>query len=72
MTNPFRGCCGWWSIDRAMIGAAAQQGVATIMTGYGDDIFDMQPFHLTELLRSGADATETANRTSQTIFMKNL
>jgi asparagine synthase (glutamine-hydrolysing) len=52
--EPFPGLLRLWSIDRAMIGAAAQQGVATVMTGYGaDDIFDIQPFHLTEMLRSG-------------------
>jgi asparagine synthase (glutamine-hydrolysing) len=52
--EPFPGLLRLWSIDRAMIGAAAQQDVATVMTGYGaDDIFDMRPFHLTELLRSG-------------------
>jgi asparagine synthase (glutamine-hydrolysing) len=40
--------------DRALTAAAAQAGAATIMTGVGaDDIFDMHPFHLTELLRSG-------------------
>jgi asparagine synthase (glutamine-hydrolysing) len=39
---------------QALTAAAAQAGAATIMTGIGsDDIFNMQPFHLTELLRSG-------------------
>src|SRR5262249_17024154 len=39
---------------QALTGAAAQAGVATIMTGMGaDDLFDMQPFHLTDLLRGG-------------------
>ena len=40
--------------DQAVTAAAAREGVATIMTGLGaDDIFAMQPYHLTELLRSG-------------------
>ena len=39
---------------QAMNAAAAQAGVATILTGIGaDDIFDMQPYHLTEMLRRG-------------------
>src|SRR5437762_2027837 len=38
----------------AMTVAAAQHGVATIMTGFGaDDLFSEQPFHLADLLRGG-------------------
>jgi asparagine synthase (glutamine-hydrolysing) len=41
--------------EQALTVAAAHAGAATVMTGLGgDDIFDMQqPFHLTEMLRSG-------------------
>lgn len=43
-----------WAAHHAMTAAAAQAGVATIMTGLGsDDIFNTEPFQLTELLRSG-------------------
>jgi asparagine synthase (glutamine-hydrolysing) len=40
--------------DRALTAAMAREGVATVMTGLGaDDLFDVPPFHLTELLRRG-------------------
>jgi asparagine synthase (glutamine-hydrolysing) len=40
--------------DRALTATMAREGVATIMTGLGaDDLFDVPPFHLTELLRRG-------------------
>jgi asparagine synthase (glutamine-hydrolysing) len=40
--------------QKSILAAAAQAGVATVMTGVGsDEIFDMRPLHLTELLRRG-------------------
>jgi asparagine synthase (glutamine-hydrolysing) len=49
--------CPWLhrlGVDQVQTAAAARAGVATIMTGFGsDEIFDMQPFHLADLLRSG-------------------
>jgi asparagine synthase (glutamine-hydrolysing) len=40
--------------DQALTAAAARAGASTVITGFGgDDVFDTQPFHLTELLRSG-------------------
>jgi asparagine synthase (glutamine-hydrolysing) len=39
---------------QALIAAAAEAGAATVLTGIGaDEIFDMQPYHLTEMLRHG-------------------
>jgi asparagine synthase (glutamine-hydrolysing) len=41
-------------VEKALTSAATGAGVATIMSGLGsDDMFDMPPFHLTELLRGG-------------------
>jgi len=52
--EPYPGLMRLCAPDQALTAAAARAGVATIMTGMGaDDIFDMPPFHLTELLRSG-------------------
>lgn len=52
--EPFPGLMRLWPTDCALLGAAAKEGVATVMTGDGaDDICAMEPFHLTELLRSG-------------------
>ena len=49
--------CPWLhrlGVDQATTAAAARAGAATIMTGMGaDDIFDMEPFHLAELVRGG-------------------
>jgi asparagine synthase (glutamine-hydrolysing) len=49
--------CPWLhrlGVDQVQTAAAARAGVATIMTGFGsDEILDMLPFHLTDLLRSG-------------------
>jgi asparagine synthase (glutamine-hydrolysing) len=47
---------GLWRLgmDRATMEAAAKCGVTTILTGLGaDELLDVQPFHLTELLRRG-------------------
>jgi asparagine synthase (glutamine-hydrolysing) len=47
---------GLWrmGMDRATIEAAAQVGAATLLTGLGaDELLDVQPFYLTELLRRG-------------------
>ncbi len=52
--EPCPGLVRLCAADQAVTAAAAQAGAATVMTGLGsDDIFDMQPFHLTELLRGG-------------------
>jgi asparagine synthase (glutamine-hydrolysing) len=52
--EPIPGLVRAGAAGQALTAAAAQAGAATIMTGIGaDDIFDMQPFHLAELLRSG-------------------
>jgi asparagine synthase (glutamine-hydrolysing) len=41
-------------VEEAVTSVAAGAGVATVMSGLGaDDMFDMPPFHLTELLRGG-------------------
>jgi asparagine synthase (glutamine-hydrolysing) len=41
-------------VEEALTAAAARAGAATVMTGLGaDEMLDMRPFHLTELLRSG-------------------
>jgi asparagine synthase (glutamine-hydrolysing) len=41
-------------VEEAMTSVAAEASVATVMSGLGsDDMFDMPPFHLTELLRGG-------------------
>jgi asparagine synthase (glutamine-hydrolysing) len=52
--EPYHGLVRLCAPEQAVTAAAAREGVATIMTGLGaDDIFDMQPFHLAELLRRG-------------------
>jgi asparagine synthase (glutamine-hydrolysing) len=52
--EPCQGLMRLCAADQALTDAAAREGVATIMTGFGaDDLFSMQPFHLTELLRAG-------------------
>jgi asparagine synthase (glutamine-hydrolysing) len=43
-----------YSADQAPTAAAARAGVDTVLTGFGaDDIFDMQPSHIADLLRRG-------------------
>lgn len=47
---------GLWRLgmDRATIAAAARCGASTVLTGLGaDELLDMQPFYLTDLLRRG-------------------
>jgi asparagine synthase (glutamine-hydrolysing) len=47
---------GLWRLgmDRATVGAALGAGAATLLTGIGgDELLDVQPFHLTDLLRRG-------------------
>jgi asparagine synthase (glutamine-hydrolysing) len=40
--------------ERVLIDTAAQAGVQTILTGHGgDDMLEVPPFHITELLRTG-------------------
>lgn len=50
--EPFAGL--WrWAMDHAMVDAAAQLGATTMLTGIGaDEMLDMQPFHIAELLRT--------------------
>jgi len=49
--------CPWLhrlGVEEALTATAARAGVATVMTGLGaDEMLDLLPFHLTELLRSG-------------------
>lgn len=52
--EPYSGLVRICAPDQEMTAAAAQKGVATIMTGFGaDDLFSVQPFHLADLLRAG-------------------
>lgn len=52
--EPSHGLVRMCAADQALAEAAAQQGVTTIMTGFGaDDLFAVQPFHLADLLRGG-------------------
>jgi asparagine synthase (glutamine-hydrolysing) len=47
---------GLWRLgmDRAMTRAAAGIGASTVLTGIGaDELLDLQPFHITDLLRHG-------------------
>jgi asparagine synthase (glutamine-hydrolysing) len=47
---------GLWRLgmDRATVETAATSGAVTLLTGLGaDELLDVQPFHLTELLRQG-------------------
>ncbi len=52
--EPSPGLVRVWPTDRAVAAVTVREGVATVMTGVGsDDIFDMHPLHLADLLRSG-------------------
>ncbi|NJD06612.1 MAG: hypothetical protein FIA97_08960, partial [Methylococcaceae bacterium] len=43
------------SRDQAILDAAASSGVTTLLTGHGgDDVFDVPPYHIADLLHSGA------------------